>query len=332
MTVRIVSYNLLVPAYGNRPEYYFKCQPEHLQTDYRWKLIQSELEQEIAHHENTVLCFQEVSLVLLPTLELFFRRLNYSLFHNLYGTRHDDYMGVAMAIPLSMQLNSISIIKIGDHIRSMCKPHEKQKNLLTWGWDLYQSVTSRFVELPSDSWSTAMGRANVLIVLQVIIDSKPLWIGTYHMPCLFKDPEVMAIHALVVKDTMFNLAAGQDFILAGDFNIKPSDQGYPLLTGNNDVDFRLPSSSKYQISYRMDPAQKLKSAYREKNGMEPNYTNYADTERSSRFCATLDYVFFHGHLNVENVLELPEQPSGESYPDATHPSDHLMIAATFRRE
>ncbi|CAF4353877.1 unnamed protein product, partial [Rotaria magnacalcarata] len=31
-----------------------------------------------------------------------------------------------------------------------------------------------------------------------------------------------------------------------------------------------------------------------------------------------------------NVVQLPNYPDSESYPDATHPSDHLIIAATFR--
>ncbi|CAF3917607.1 unnamed protein product, partial [Rotaria sp. Silwood1] len=119
MTVRIVSYNILVPIYGNCPDHYYKCRPEFLQTDYRWNLIQSHLEHEIVHHENTIICLQELSLTLLPKLELFFRRLNYTFFHNLYGPRREDYMGVGIAIPVSMQLNSISYIKIGDHIRSI---------------------------------------------------------------------------------------------------------------------------------------------------------------------------------------------------------------------
>ena len=122
------------------PSIITKCQPQFLKTDYRWNLIQSQLEQEIVHHENTIICLQELSLPLLPKLELFFRRLNYSFFHNLYGQRRNDYMGVGIAIPVSMQLNSISMIKIGDHIRSISKPRENKSNLLTWGWNLYQLI------------------------------------------------------------------------------------------------------------------------------------------------------------------------------------------------
>jgi mRNA deadenylase 3'-5' endonuclease subunit Ccr4 len=64
MTVRVVSYNLLVPILADRPEHRSKCQPRFLKTNYRWNLIQSQLEQEIVHHENTVICLQELSLIL----------------------------------------------------------------------------------------------------------------------------------------------------------------------------------------------------------------------------------------------------------------------------
>ncbi|CAF1211325.1 unnamed protein product [Didymodactylos carnosus] len=175
-----------------------------------------------------------------------------------------------------------------------------------------------------------MARGNTLICLHVLIDGKPLYIGTYHMPCLYKEPDVMAIHSSVVKDLMFQLTAGQDFILAGDFNIKPWDICYQALIEKDYAGCNLPRSSTFEISYRRNAEQVLKSAYREKNGTEPVYTDFSDTPGSPNFCATLDYIFFSGCLTVEKVLELPDHPTGESYPDETHPSDHLMIAATFR--
>jgi mRNA deadenylase 3'-5' endonuclease subunit Ccr4 len=175
-----------------------------------------------------------------------------------------------------------------------------------------------------------MDRSNTLVCLQIVIGGKPLYIGTYHMPCLYKEPDVMAIHSSIVKDLMFQLAAGQDFILAGDFNLKPCDTAYRALTEKGYVNVYFPEFNDQNISYRPNVRQVLKSAYREKNGSEPVYTNYSDTPHSPNFCATLDYIFFNGQLTVENVLELPDQPTGKSYPDETHPSDHLMIAATFR--
>ncbi|CAF1068379.1 unnamed protein product [Rotaria sp. Silwood1] len=212
----------------------------------------------------------------------------------------------------------------------MCQSREEETQLFSWGWDLYQFAMSKFIQPTCDPWKTAMARANTLIYLQVVIDSKPLCIATYHMPCLYKEPDVMAIHSSIVKDLMFQLAAGQDFILAGDFNIKPRDLCYQLLTEKGDAKYNLPKSNTYEISYRPNHEQVLKSAYREKNGTEPVYTDFSHTPHSPNFCETLDYIFFNGSLTVEKVLELPDHPTGESYPDETHPSDHLMIAATFQ--
>lgn len=179
MTVRIVSYNLLVPIFADQPHYYTKTQREFLQTDYRWNLIQAHLEQEIVHHENTILCLQEVSLSMLPKLDLFLRQLNYSFFHDLYGGRYGDYMGVGIAVPVAMQLNSISYIKIGDHIRSISKRRENQTNIFfTWGWNLYQFALSKFMEPARDPWEISMARSNTLICLQVVINGKQLCVGT----------------------------------------------------------------------------------------------------------------------------------------------------------
>jgi endonuclease/exonuclease/phosphatase family metal-dependent hydrolase len=330
MTVRVVSFNLLVPIYAGA-DVYIQCQPRFLATNYRWNLIESHLEEEITHHENTIICLQELSLVLLPKLELFFHRHNYILYRDLYGNRRNDYMGVGIAIPRSMQLNSISYIKMGDHLRSVAKPHATQSNLLTWVGNLWwQFVWSKFSKPVSDPWKLAIDRSNTLICLQVTIAGKSLCIGTYHMPCAFQTPDVMIIHSSVVKDLMFQFAGGENMILAGDFNSKPTDMAYQVLTERGYVDGTFPKSDTYNIAYQPNGEQILKSAYREKNGVEPAFTNHVDTASAPKFRATLDYIFFDGRLRVEGVRKLPDKPKSASYPDDKNPSDHLMIAASFR--
>lgn len=329
MTFRIVSYNILVPIYAERPEHYRKCDEKYLGREYRWTLIRSELEKEIREHENTIICFQELSLALLPRLELFFRENNYILHHHLYGKQTNDFMGVGIALPISIPLHQIHYIRLGDRLKSINKPQKKEQNLFTWGWQFLQTILEKFISFNNeDPWYLAMRRENALVCLEVTINGKDLCIGTYHMPCAFKIPDLMAIHASFVKDLMFELAKGKDLILAGDFNMKPHDLNYRMLV-EKDIPFQLPISNMYEIKYRANRNQIFRSAYREKNGDEPVYTNFSDTPGGPSFCATLDYIFFSGHLTVDQVLQLPDHPEGESYPDATHPSDHLMIAATF---
>jgi endonuclease/exonuclease/phosphatase family metal-dependent hydrolase len=212
---------------------------------------------------------------------------------------------------------------MGDYIRSLCKRRENTTNMDT-------DDSNELTEVPSDPWETAIDRSNTLICLQLVINGKSLCVGTYHMPCLYKEPPVMSIHSSILKDLMFQLAAGNNLILAGDFNIVPRDTSYRALIEKDYLDVHFPKSVNYDISYQPNTEQVLKSAYREKNGSEPVYTNFAYTFDSGKYCDTLDYIFFAGELTVETLLELPGQPTGESYPDQTHPSDHLMIAATFR--
>lgn len=329
MSIRIVSYNILAPIFAGPPAKYRKCEPQYLETDYRWNLIQYQLKQEISHHENTIICLQEICLDTLPKLELFFRGLNYSFFHSLYGPRTQNYLGIGIAIPVTMQLKSIAYIKIGDYIRSMSKSHEKSPTLLTWGREWWQFFINRFTKPVVDIWSMAMSQENTLISLQLVIDNKVVHVANYHMPCKYLIPDLMHIHASVVKDVMFNLTAGENFILSGDFNFKPRDNTYRILTELG-YSYKPPESSMFEISYQPNSEQVLKSAYREKTGSEPVYTNFRDVEKSPNFCETLDYIFFQGQLRVEAVFELPDQPKSESYPDETHPSDHLLIAASFR--
>ena len=330
MTIRVVSYNVLVPIFTSIPYYYHTSERRFLKADYRWNLIRSQLEQEIVNHENTVVCLQELSRSLLPKFEEFFRQFNYTLHYDLYGKIYNDYMGVGIAVPSLMHISTVSMIKVGDRIRSMTKLRETNQSLFSWAWAMCESVVSQVTYYWSDRWNTAMARNNTLIYLEVTINDKTLCLGVYHMPCLYKLPHVMIIHASIVKDLMFELAAGRDFILAGDFNIEPRSVCYAALTRKDCDSYRFPESSSYEISYRPNRSQVMKSAYREMNGDEPAYTNCSNIFQSSRYCGTLDYIFFSGHLTVESVLKLPSHSTSDSYPDETHPSDHLLIAATFR--
>jgi len=286
------------------------------------------LQQEIANNKNTIICLQELSGTMLPKIRLFFHRLNYILFHKLYGQSGNDYMGVGIAIPAAMKLTSVSFINIGNQIRSHLR--DKQSNIFAMANKLWKDFVDKYTPNAFDPWEVAMSKTNILVFLQVVVDRTPLCIGTYHMPNMWRTPDVMMILASMVKDIMLALAADKNVILAGDFNTKPSDEYYRVITERGFVRGRLPKSRNYKISYQPNADQVLKSAYREKNGVEPAFTNFATTSGEPSFCATLDYIFFNGRLMVEKVLRLPNWPRGKSYPDATHPSDHLMIAASFR--
>jgi 2',5'-phosphodiesterase len=81
----------------------------------------------------------------------------------------------------------------------------------------------------------------------------------------------------------------------------------------------------------------LKSAYAVKNGVEPNFTNYAKVKEDPIFCDTLDYIFYaspssssHDELTVKECLPLPHRDTvAGPLPNEDEPSDHIMIASEF---
>lgn len=46
-------------------------------------------------------------------------------------------------------------------------------------------------------------------------------VATYHMPCAFRTPAVMAVHMALCAQRAFAVARGCPFVLCGDFNIQP---------------------------------------------------------------------------------------------------------------
>jgi len=328
MSFHVVSYNLLVPTLAEEPGHFYKCHPKHIDRNYRLSLIKSELQREITQHNNTIICLQELCRTTVPVFKTFFRQQNYRLIHRSYGNKFNDFMGVGIAIPNSMKPNSVSFIKVGDKIGAHLSQKATDSSSI---WSrFHRHLRDKHSQGTSDPWDIAMNKENILIFIQVMIHGIPLCIGTYHMPCLYKNPDVMLIHATMIKDLMFELVRGRNMILAGDFNTQPTDSYYRAITEGDYASRHLPKSKKYEVYYQPDANRALRSAYAEKNGVEPPFTAFSSTPNSPDFCATMDYIFFNGRLKVERVLKLPYYPTSESYPDAEHPSDHLMIAATFR--
>lgn len=83
---------------------------------------------------------------------------------------------------------------------------------------------------------------------------------------------VMIIHSFIPQDVMFQLATGNNLILAGDFNFKPETECHRAVTNEHYFGISVPKSNRYTI-YESKPEQVFKSAYREKNGSESTFTN-----------------------------------------------------------
>jgi len=158
-------------------------------------------------------------------------------------------------------------------------------------------------------------------------------VSNYHMPCMFKKPFVMTIHstlAALVTRKLATIRKGRStvvipHVLAGDFNLTPvSGMYHSIVTtcraGNSHapvfdgVDTIPPNFDKFLTLFYSEQGLhhdnseddvsvikddiKFYSLYREVNGEEPDFTNYATAMswgggKSSEFTFidTLDYLF-----------------------------------------
>jgi mRNA deadenylase 3'-5' endonuclease subunit Ccr4 len=160
--------------------------------------------------------------------------------------------------------------------------------------------------------------------------AKPFCVGTYHMPCAYLNPQVMLIHAALAAQHLQEFAQGQEHIFAGDFNFEPRSLPYELYTKNSIE----PNTIEHIKNDDWSPKLKvlLQSAYAI-HSEEPEVTNYASTEGKPCFCGTLDYIFMSPGFKCISTEELPTlaylKGRCDSLPNATEPSDHLLIGATL---
>lgn len=158
-----------------------------------------------------------------------------------------------------------------------------------------------------------------------------MWVGTYHMPCAFVQPKLMAMHAALAMQHLQRLARPSKgaCVLGGDWNLKPWDPVYRLITtGGMD-----PTLTAYYPAppavdlWRPDLTFPMRSAYAAANGKEPDYTNCARQSDGPVFIGCLDYVFVSPHAKVLGAPPLPPMPTEPTpQPTAAEPSDHLLVA------
>lgn len=218
-------------------------------------------------------------------------------------------------------------------------------------------------------WSIAQMKQNKLLFVRLtprVKDSTSTFcIATYHMPATYKIPEVMLIHAKLLKNQVAKLAQSDPYIIAGDFNFTPTSSCYSLFTTCTLSHHHLPNlplpvdgiddkftiiggdnndGNEESVNHQHDEmsrsrnsnnhynsAVSLCSAYMVVNGEEPKFTNFAhpdDRNQFNGFQGTLDYLFYNPEkCRAIDVLPIPDLD--QPIPSADEPSDHVMIGATF---
>eukprot|EP01088_Endostelium_zonatum_P010234 TRINITY_DN23606_c0_g1_i1.p1 TRINITY_DN23606_c0_g1~~TRINITY_DN23606_c0_g1_i1.p1 ORF type:complete len:396 (-),score=63.85 TRINITY_DN23606_c0_g1_i1:27-1214(-) len=355
-TVRVVSYNVLSSELSST-HHFTHNDPEHLFHRNRYKILQAKLTEETTL--GSVICLQEVSRNWSAKLHVFFTQKNYNYIPSLYGDPKSGYMGVAVAFPNDKYfLQNCSITRVAETIEFPKTPRPtffdtvlaRFKRLLSTLFYLtflfffisakilrYLKITSR---PPKDSWNEALQRRNTGIFVRLRTKTKPqqnFCVGVYHMPCVYYDQAHMILHASFFSQMIEGLAKVDPYILAGDWNFKPLDPPYALLTeGKLKVDKK---SAQYPV-WKGDKARapkfnvegrtrRLRSVYKEQLGSEPELTNYAWTSfnEPEPFYGCLDYIFVTDEFEITSVKQLPTRTELPGpLPSATEPSDHLLIA------
>jgi mRNA deadenylase 3'-5' endonuclease subunit Ccr4 len=337
--VEVVSYNVLSSHLAS-PDHFKSNDPKYLKADYRFEKLKTKLQAKI--DTGSVICLQEVSMPWASKLHTYFVSKGYYFISCHYGKKFNGIMGVAIAIPLhkyeilDVEIPTVSYTKwlpraqapgFMDKVSSAVLGALKYVKLYTpprenpWVEALWRNNQMIMVRLRPQSTSSLDG--NVKEVQQ-----KSFVVGTYHMPCMFQVPQVMVIHSALSAQCIEKFAKDDPYMYVGDFNIKPDSSMYTLLTTGSleethpDFPHNVPGDT-YELKTRP-----LRSAYKEADGAEPNFTNYAKPGNAETFIDTLDYIFLSDHWKVTYVDPLPHRDQVEGpLPTKDEPSDHLLIAA-----
>lgn len=195
--VKVTSYNVL-SSHLAAPQYFRACKPEFLDAKYRLESLKSKLESECA--TNAVICLQEVSHTWSGKLHAFFAERNYHFVTALYGNRFDNYMGIAIAVPIAKyDLLDVNIQKVSDTkvMPPKVKPTFLGGLLLSLqSWVLKVATMLRLYKAPFDVWYNILYRHNQMLCarLRDKETAKSFIVSTYHMPCMFQYPSVMVAH------------------------------------------------------------------------------------------------------------------------------------------
>lgn len=346
--LRLVTYNVL-SSHLCGADHYIKCKPEDLDPPTRRKRVEAILSAQM--DKEAVICLQEVSVQWVGDLTPFFEQKGYTFVTGNYGNPFNGYMGVALAWPTSrFSCEEMAITRVADTKAWPEGPKKEKKpersqlvKALGGAWSSLKTVwKGPPPKPPFDVWWETKRRHNFMASakLKDKASGATFAVSTYHMPCLFGSDEkvqVMTNHASLAAQQALRFAGeGTPCILAGDFNFKPGDAPYQLITKGTlpESDAHYPPPPPHGDTWKPALPKAMSSAYVMADGQEPEFTNLASNAwGGDAFCETLDYIFLStgDGWSVKGVRPLPSKEAVVtkggcvSYPIATEPSDHTMI-------
>eukprot|EP01061_Rhynchopus_euleeides_P029476 TRINITY_DN4829_c0_g1_i4.p1 TRINITY_DN4829_c0_g1~~TRINITY_DN4829_c0_g1_i4.p1 ORF type:complete len:363 (+),score=150.39 TRINITY_DN4829_c0_g1_i4:63-1151(+) len=327
--VRVVSYNVLSPALCS-PSHFYTCKEEDLAPETRLARVVSQLD--AATSEPAVVCLQEVAHKWAGPLHTYFANKGYHMVYASYGGSFSNYMGVALAWDTKQYTaKDVEIARVSGTYNDWPKVAKVKPTFFS---KLYAVFFGETKATPTP-WQHAEWRKNEVVLARLEgPQGERFCVACYHMPCLFGSPEkvqVMNIHSQLVADKLERFAAGDPYLLVGDWNAQPDSSPYKLLTEGR-LQAEHPECPSHPDGKWESKVAPLRSAYATANGKEPALTNFAESKMDpgNPFVGTLDYIFMSPQWKVAETHDLPAKVPESSYPTESEPSDHLLIAAKLR--
>jgi len=274
-------------------------------------------------------------------LKQFFLENNYIFIYVYDRIKQPGFMGVAVAFPEEIYVLKKTQIDIISETKEWLETpsvvpwyHKLQEDLGKWCAEKIGKTLYHTHNIEDYNIAHFQSNSQIMLELEFKADSTSFIIANYHMPCLFKRPRVMMIHAALSCQLAQQFAGDKPLIYCGDFNSTPNTSVYHLITvghlERNHPDHprhTMPADDKW-----IPNVKPLRSVYKEVYGKEPNFTNYSqDSVNDKLFIDVLDYIFISEHWQVLSTEELPETVNKYKtpLPDDEEPSDHLLIGATL---
>ena len=361
--MKFISYNLLSSALRTAKSFP-RCSSVDLEPHARLNDITVKLKAAIdANNEQpAIFGLQEVSLEWSIPLRTFFEAQDYEFIVSCYGSHFNGYMGVALAYPKNILVCSSSIVitcppQLGYNAfkkwknmkrASDSKWHKKVGAFLVDSMPFQPYVKKLFAPKQSRPLPTMISdrynRAIFITVPYTFGDGDHnLAVCTYHMPCIFMHPPVMAVHVLLLFKSLALYCKEQElehYAVLMDGNFQPGSLPYRALT----EPFALTDEEMMEISL-VSPGILQDNTLGEflwRDGNQAprhvfptdSITNYTVAFTGNEFCGKIDYIWFSNAIKMQPCTELSQLQDKDAQvtgymPNVEQPSDHYMLAATL---
>lgn len=339
MNLHVVTYNLLSPSLCNSA-IFVRSSKRTTRESNRLQLLYQKLQAEICR--GSIICLQELTPHWYALLAKFFYDQNYLFYATMYGQDHWR-MGVAIAFPSDrFRLMKVDVLRVGDLVPK--NPYETASGgVFKWYKHAAQTTTDLVnwtkpargpfrLQLSANKTLSdhAREKPNEALLMKLhTFESGAFVVATYHMPCEFRRPAIQVLHHAMLLKAIRDFAADDSLpvILAGDWNMKQSNQAYQALRFGDLMAFsREFPDVKDDCFY---PSLQMRSAYEDCIGKEPDFTCKTVTSHNGEFQGTIDYIWVSPEITVEDVDPVASLHPEEYLPNEREPSDHLMIGATL---